>query len=361
MSSTRISYERDAPSTDDLNDRVSSPSARADSAPSDATVARREMIAHAQNMRDVLATIEQVAPTIASVLITGESGVGKEVIARKIHELSARKDAPFISVNCAAIPDNLLEAELFGHEAGAFTGALGAHMGRFEAANHGTILLDEISEMEPRLQAKLLRVLQERVVDRLGSTKSTQIDTRVLATTNRDLADEVRTGRFREDLFFRLDVVQIWVPPLRERRDDIIPLAEFFISHFCAANERAPKTLDQSAKELLLAQEWRGNVRALEHCMHRCVLLCPAPILSAENINPLIAALDHEGPHAKAERETAQDQPLAGRALAEIERDAIFQTLALAGGNKTRAAHMLGICPRTLRNKLAQYARNTAS
>jgi two-component system response regulator FlrC len=224
-------------------------------------------------MRAVLSLADQVAPSDASILITGESGAGKEVIARYVHQKSRRARAPFISVNCAAIPENLLESELFGHEKGAFTGALARRIGKFEEANGGTLLLDEISEMDTRLQAKLLRAIQEREIDRVGGTKPVKVDIRILATSNRDLAQAVKDGTFREDLLYRLNVVNLRLPPLRERPGDVLVLAEHFIKKYAAANGVPVRPLSPDARARLAVHRWPGNVRELENAMHRAVLL----------------------------------------------------------------------------------------
>ncbi|MCA6307081.1 MAG: sigma-54-dependent Fis family transcriptional regulator, partial [Phenylobacterium sp.] len=233
----------------------------------------RPMIAEDVAMRAVIAMAEQVAPSEASILITGESGSGKEIVARHVHQKSRRSGKPFISVNCAAIPENLLESELFGHEKGAFTGALARRIGKFEEANGGTLLLDEISEMDARLQAKLLRAIQEREIDRVGGSQPVKVDIRILATSNRDLAQAVREGAFREDLLYRLNVVNLRLPPLRERPGDVLPMAEFFIRKYAAANGVPAKALSAEAQRRLLAHRWPGNVRELENAMHRAVLL----------------------------------------------------------------------------------------
>jgi two-component system response regulator FlrC len=233
----------------------------------------RPMVVQDANMRAVLSLADQVAPSDASILITGESGAGKEVIARYVHQKSRRARAPFISVNCAAIPENLLESELFGHEKGAFTGALARRIGKFEEANGGTLLLDEISEMDTRLQAKLLRAIQEREIDRVGGTKPVKVDIRILATSNRDLAQSVKDGTFREDLLYRLNVVNLRLPPLRERPGDVLALAEHFIKKYAAANGVAVRPLSPDARARLTVHRWPGNVRELENAMHRAVLL----------------------------------------------------------------------------------------
>src|SRR5580704_8673311 len=233
----------------------------------------RPMVARDPAMQSVIAMADQVASSEASILITGESGVGKEVMARHLHLKSRRANRPFISVNCAAIPENLLESELFGHEKGAFTGAMGRRIGKFEEASGGTLLLDEISEMDSRLQAKLLRALQEREIDRVGGAKPVKVDIRVIATSNRDLAQAVKDGSFREDLFYRLNVVNLRLPPLRERPGDVTALADHFGKKYAKANGVAERPLSAVARQRLLTHSWPGNVRELENAMHRAVLL----------------------------------------------------------------------------------------
>ena len=310
-------------------------------------------------MTKVLALADQVAPSDASVLITGESGTGKELMARHIHKKSRRANAAFISVNCAAIPDNLLESELFGHEKGAFTGAVARRVGKFEEANGGTLLLDEISEMHPRLQAKLLRAVQEREIDRVGGSKPVPVDIRLLATSNRNLEDEVKSGQFREDLFFRLNVVNIRLPALRQRPADIEPLATHFVDKYAEANDLGSRRLSAEVLEQLSGHHWRGNVRELENSMHRAVLLSTGEeiagdvvLLSGEDFAPDDA--DRAAPTAPVAhgRTTAG---LVGRTVAEVERDLILQTLQHTLGNRTHAANILGISIRTLRNKLKAY------
>src|SRR5947207_1810379 len=237
----------------------------------------RPMVVRDPSMQAVITLADQVAASEASILITGESGVGKEVIARYLHQKSRRASRPFISVNCAAIPENLLESELFGHEKGAFTGAVARRIGKFEEANGGTLLLDEISEMDGRLQAKLLRAIQEREIDRVGGTKPVKVDIRILATSNRDLIQAVKEGVFREDLLYRLNVVNLRLPPLRERPGDVVALAEFFVRKYAAANGVPEKPLSGEAKRRLAAHRWSGNVRELENAMHRAVLLASGP------------------------------------------------------------------------------------
>lgn len=303
-------------------------------------------------MERVLQLAKQIAPSTAGVLITGESGTGKEVIAKYIHANSKRSAAPFVAVNCAAIPENLLESELFGYEKGAFTGAVARRIGKFEEADGGTLLLDEISEMDIRLQAKLLRVLQERQIDRIGGKKPVDVDVRILATSNRDMLQEVKNKTFREDLYFRLNVVNIAIPALRERKDDIIPLAEHFIKKYSEMNDIPVKPLSQRAAERLTGYGWRGNVRELENTIHRAVLLSTGAEISDD------AVMLTEEPRPD---ETAGGQPVSGgdgmvgRTVADVEKDLIISTLKHTLGNRTHAANILGISIRTLRNKLKQY------
>ncbi|TCZ57982.1 sigma-54-dependent transcriptional regulator [Roseicella aquatilis] len=297
-------------------------------------------------MLAVLRRAEQVAPSEASVLITGESGTGKEVVARHIHAHSRRADRPFVALNCAALPEGLLESELFGHEKGAFTGAIAARRGKFEQAAGGTLLLDEIAEMDAHLQAKLLRAIQEREIDRLGGTRPVRVDVRILAATNRDLLAETRAGRFREDLYFRLDVVRLRLPPLRERPRDILPLADHFARHFAASNGLPERPLSARARQALLSYPWPGNVRELENAMHRAVLLAEGGEIGPEAIE-LAAA-----PAAPA---AAGIETMVGRRMEEVERDLIIGTLSHCLGNRTRAAEILGISIRALRNKLQDY------
>jgi len=297
-------------------------------------------------MERVVKLAKQVAPSEASILITGESGTGKEVFARFVHENSKRKSKHFVAVNCAAIPENLLESELFGHEKGAFTGAVARRVGRFEEASGGTLLLDEISEMDPRLQAKLLRVIQEKEINRLGSQKSVKVDVRIIATSNRDLKAEVKKGTFREDLFFRLNVLNLALPALRDRKADIPVLADFFAKKYAEANGVPYRVVSDAARALLEKHSWPGNVRELENTMHRLVLLAEGPELGPET---LILTEDDDN-EAKASGES-----LVGRTVADVERVLIIDTLKHCVGNRTHAANILGISIRTLRNKLRQY------
>ncbi|MCJ2059350.1 sigma-54 dependent transcriptional regulator [Methylobacterium sp. J-048] len=309
------------------------------------------------SMERVVKLAEQVAPSEASVLITGESGTGKEVLARHVHLKSHRAGKPFVSVNCAAIPEALLESELFGHEKGAFTGAVARRIGRFEEANGGTLLLDEISEMDVRLQSKLLRALQERVIDRVGGTAPVRVDIRVLATSNRNLMDEVRKGTFREDLFYRLNVVSLKLPALRDRPADILELAAHFARKYAEVNGVPTRPLSAEARALVLKNPWRGNVRELENTLHRAVLLASGPEIGPDAIlSPDGEAIATEGPAGRAvQAAEAATRGLVGRTVAQVECDLILDTLDHCLGNRTHAAKILGISIRTLRNKLNEY------
>jgi len=321
----------------------------------------RPMIAEDPAMRAVIAMAEQVAPSEASILITGESGSGKEIVARHVHQKSRRNSKPFISVNCAAIPENLLESELFGHEKGAFTGALARRIGKFEEANGGTLLLDEISEMDTRLQAKLLRAIQEREIDRVGGSQPVRVDIRILATSNRDLVQAVRDGTFREDLLYRLNVVNLRLPPLRERPGDILPMAEFFIRKYAAANGLSPRILSAEARRRLLGHRWPGNVRELENAMHRAVLLASGDVIEEGAVRlpdgqPL-GPSDAGARAAQVAATTAEaiSRSFVGQTVAAMEQQLIIDTLEHCFGNRTHAANILGISIRTLRNKLKEY------
>ncbi|MGI8526275.1 MAG: sigma-54-dependent transcriptional regulator FlbD [Pseudolabrys sp.] len=321
----------------------------------------RDMIYRDESMAKLVKLAQQVATSDASVLITGESGTGKEVLARFVHTNSSRATKPFITVNCAAIPENLLESELFGHEKGSFTGALARRIGKFEEANGGTLLLDEISEMEVRLQVKLLRAIQERLIDRVGGTKPVAVDIRILATSNRVLIDAVREGKFREDLLFRLNVVNLKIPPLRERPADVVELAHYFMRKYAEANGLPQRILSSEAQRALTATRWPGNVRELENTIHRAVLLSSGPEIGVENIlAPDGARIGSDrGAGALGHAALAAEQVtrnLVGRTVAEVERDLILETLKHCLGNRTHAANILGISIRTLRNKLNEYA-----
>jgi DNA-binding NtrC family response regulator len=320
-------------------------------------------IAKDPSMQPLLQMVDRVGASDASILITGESGTGKEVMARYIHRKSRRATGNFVSVNCAAIPDNLLESELFGHEKGAFTGAVARRIGKFEEANSGTLLLDEISEMDIRLQAKLLRAIQEREIDRVGGTQPIKIDIRLIATSNRDLEEEVKAKRFREDLYFRLNVVNLHLPPLRNRVADILPLAEYFATKYAKANGLSDRKLSPAAAASLQAHHWRGNVRELENTMHRAVLLAQsnpieaeAIMLSGQSFAPDKPSAAEVAAQTALTRASAATGGLVGRTVADVERDLIIDTLSHCLGNRTHAANILGISIRTLRNKLKQYS-----
>jgi len=303
--------------------------------------------------KQILDFAARIAPSETNILITGESGTGKEVMANFIHHQSKRKDRPFISINCAAIPENLLESELFGHEKGSFTGAVARRVGKFEEASGGTLLLDEVTEMHPRLQAKLLRAVQERVIDRVGGTSPVHIDIRIIATSNRDMLEAVKAQEFREDLYFRLNVVNIHMPSLRERTDDIEPLSKHFVQKYCNLNMITQKKISPSALESLKAHSWPGNVRELENSIHRAVLMAEGETIIPEDIFGL------SGP-IRAEK--SESSPiLVGKKVAEVEKELILHTLDHCLGNRTHAANILGISIRTLRNKLKEYSTSGMS
>ena len=313
---------------------------------------------HALIFRDPVMTAivrraEQVAPSEASILLCGESGTGKEVLARHIHRRSRRAGGSFVALNCAAIPENLLESELFGHEKGAFSGAVARRVGKFEAADGGTLLLDEVSEMDVRLQAKLLRALQEREIDRLGGSAPVKVNVRILATTNRDLAAEVAKGTFREDLYFRLNVVAITVPPLRRRPDDVVALAEHFARRYAEVNGLPFRPISATAALRLSAHGWKGNVRELENTIHRAVLLAEGSEIGPEAIE-LPGGVSP--PTSSADGAPLGITGLVGRRMEDVERDLILETLGHTLGNRTHAATILGISIRALRNKLRDYA-----
>lgn len=310
------------------------------------------MIARDPVMRRTIQRADQVSISDASLMITGESGTGKEVLARYVHRKSRRAKGPFIALNCAAIPETLLESELFGHEKGAFSGAVARRIGKFEAANGGTLLLDEISEMDIRLQAKLLRALQEREVDRVGGTHPVKIDVRIIATTNRNLHEEIKVGRFREDLYFRLSVVNITIPPLRERPGDIPLLAAHFALRYAELNGLPRRPLAATAIEKLRHSRWPGNIRELENTIHRAVLLSDGHQIESDAIE-----ISHPDPEFLEVPVPAV--PLAsmeGRSVHDVEREHILRTLRSCFGNRTHAATILGISIRALRNKLNEYA-----
>jgi two-component system, NtrC family, response regulator HydG len=309
------------------------------------------IIAASPNMKILLETLAMVAPSDATVLIMGESGTGKEVVANAIHHNSPRAGEPFIKVACAALPETLLESELFGHEKGAFTGAVARREGRFQLAHRGTIFLDEVGEMGPAIQTKLLRVLQEKEFEPLGSVRTIKVDIRVIAATNRDLEKDVTEGRFREDLFYRLNVVPLTLPPLRERREDIPLLADHFLALYREKNRKPLRSISGKALDLLVRYDWPGNIRELENCIERAVILSRDEVLVPADLPPQIRMLSRE------EGKDALAIP-AGMSIEEVERALIVKTLDETGGNRTRASEILGINRRTLQNKLKQYGLN---
>jgi DNA-binding NtrC family response regulator len=304
-----------------------------------------EVITQSSKMQHVLRIAKKVAPSNATVLIQGESGTGKEVLAGFIHQHSLLKENPYVAVNCASLPENLAESELFGHEKGAFTGAVSRKMGKFELANRGTIVLDEISEMPLPTQAKLLRIIQERVLDRVGGTKPVPIQVRVIAISNVDLKKAVQEGRFREDLFFRINVIPLEIPPLRDRKEDIPLLANHFLKKYERENGKQGMTLADAALAALMKLDWAGNVRELENTIYRAVLLSEGQVIPADN---LVLTED------RVENDDV-DSIGVGLSVREMERKLIFATLDQLNHNRTHAAEMLGISIRTLRNKLKEY------
>ena len=314
------------------------------------------LVAEDPAARQVMLLAARVARSDATVLLTGESGTGKEVFARYIHEQSARAGGPFVAINCAAIPDSLLEATLFGYEKGAYTGAQAAQAGKFEQANGGTLLLDEISEMPLGLQAKLLRVLQEREVERVGGKRATPLDIRILATSNRDMSEEVRRGRFREDLFYRLNVFPLRIPALRERPGDLLPLARHFLALFGGREGRKPY-LSPEATAKIAAHPWPGNARELENAMQRALILAPGNEILAEHLLLAADALPPplRAPAAELSSRTAPEGGENAANMRDLERQHILDTLLKVNGSRKKAVEILGISERTLRYKLAQY------
>ena len=334
------------------------------------------IIGQSQAMRRVMALIEQAAPSSASVIIQGDSGTGKEIVARTIHEYSPRRGGPYVAINCAALPEGLLESELFGHERGAFTGADQRRAGCFELANGGTLLLDEITEMKPELQAKLLRVIEDRKLRRVGGASDIALNVRVLAATNRDVGASIRQGRLREDLYYRLNVFTIVLPRLEERLDDLPVLVDHFVREFARTNSKPVTGVDNACLEALKTRRWPGNARELRNVIERAVIVSTGPLIGVADLPtegalssaPPPPASDLGAPYTPNPSEPApaqQRQPSAadarapglpvGQPLREVERQLILKTLEMAGGNRVRAAEILGISPKTLYNKLGRY------
>lgn len=320
------------------------------SSPSKEERGGHEIITQDSDFSQVLQRASHAASSTATILIEAESGTGKELLARMIHRRSPRAAGPFVAVNCAALPENLLESELFGFEKGSFTGAGTSKPGKFEMADHGTLLLDEIGEMAPILQAKLLRVLQEREVDRVGGKEPIKIDVRVIATTNRDLASLVSAGAFREDLFYRLNVIRLTIPPLRRRAGDIPLLADFFCKRYAKESGKDGIGCSSAALERLCLHHWPGNVRELENTVQRAIALCVGNAIEEEDLFLSQISASEEKPAA-----IPPDPPGAGTSMREMERQLISKTLESTGGNRTHAAKILGISLRTLRNKLNEF------
>jgi transcriptional regulator with GAF, ATPase, and Fis domain len=310
-----------------------------------------QIIGRSPLLRDVLTRAAKVARTETTVLITGESGTGKELVARAIHYASPRADGPFVAVNCAALPDTLLESELFGHERGAFTGADRQKPGRFELAAHGTLFLDEIGELSAAVQVKLLRVLQEREFQRVGGTATLKADVRLIAATNRDLTAEMAAGRFRSDLFYRLSVFNVHLPPLRERGDDVLLLADSFIRSLAAKMGKGDVTLSRDARELLRRHAWPGNIRELQNAVERALITCEGTLVTAAHL--AIPLPSEQGP---SPGQPERPRPAAGSmALQDMERKAIIDALQRTHGHKARAAHLLGLTRFQLYSRLKRY------
>ena len=305
----------------------------------------KSIIGNSRNLREIFDTINKAAPTKASILITGESGVGKELVADAIHDLSTRKEKPIVKVHCAALSASLLESELFGHEKGAFTGAVSQRKGRFELASGGTLFLDEIGEIDQNIQIKLLRVLQEKNFERVGGEKTIDADVRIIAATNKDLKAEIEKGNFREDLFFRLNVVNIHVPPLRERKDDIPLLAASFLKEFAKENGKSVDNINEKARARLYAYDWPGNIRELRNCIESAVVMCQSNIITVDDLPPAFRSISDEG----------RINIKLGANMEECEKIIIQETLSYCKGNKSKAADMLSIGRKTLLRKLAEY------
>jgi two-component system NtrC family response regulator/two-component system response regulator HydG len=310
------------------------------------------IVGDSAELQAVFDVVKRAAPTRATVLILGDSGTGKELIAQAIHEESPRAGKPFVKVNCAALSETLLESELFGHEKGSFTGAVGRREGRFELANEGTLFLDEIGDITPALQVKLLRVLQQREFERVGGTSTIKVDVRVVAATNKDLSAEVKTGRFREDLFYRLNVVTVTLPPLRKRKSDVPQLVAHFIDKYNALHGKLVKGLAPGTLNALLSYDWPGNVRELGNVVERAVVLARASELTSDDLPPTL-----RGPRP---RDRSPDSLIPGATLYEIEREAILRTLEMVDGSTSRAADLLGISVRKIQYRLKEYAQQDA-
>ena len=304
------------------------------------------IIGNSPKMKELFETLSMVTPTDATVLLLGESGTGKEIVANSIHQNSPRRENPYIKVNCAALPETLLESELFGHEKGAFTGAIYKKRGRFELADGGTIFLDEIGEMSIPTQTKILRVLQEREFEAVGGTRTIQVNVRIITATNKDLEEEVKKRKFREDLYYRLNVVPITVPPLRDRKEDIPILAEYFLCKYNEKNKRSIKGFEPGVIDALIRYTWPGNVRELENIVERTVIMCRGEMISLNDLPSAIGG---------SKQEEERSEIIMGHTLRDTEREVIRRTLEKTGGNRTRAATILGITRKTLQNKIKEY------
>lgn len=311
------------------------------------------VVAESPVMQKVLTEVEKIADSEANIFITGESGTGKEVIAGLIHRLSKRRDNPYIRVNCAAVPETLVESEFFGHEKGSFTGATASHKGRFELANKGTLLLDEVSEVPLHLQAKFLRAIQEKEFERVGGVKTVKVDVRFISTSNRTMQEAIDNKEFREDLFYRLNVLPVFLPSLRDRKEDIIPLANHFLTHFCLENHKKKKTLSQSAKDKLENYRWPGNIRELANVIERAVVMDFDNQIEAEHLY-IDGALD-----APPSQEDKSVNIKLGTRLEEVEKEFILKTLRKNEDNRGKTAEELGITTQRLRNRLKEYGKNS--
>ncbi len=307
------------------------------------------IISQSPRMQEVLSIASRAAESNASILITGENGTGKEVLAKAIHYISQRKDGPFIAVNIPALSENLLESELFGHEKGSFTGAERLRKGRFEIASRGTIFLDEIGDIPPSMQVKLLRVLQEREIERVGGTEKIPVDVRIISATNRNLEQKIRESTFREDLFYRLNIVTICIPPIRDRKEDILPLIEFFIEKFARQNDKSGMEISKEAVDSLLKYNFPGNVRELENIIERSVVLSRGSLISLNDLPMNVRGFREETSAEQREQETMNDK------IEALERSMIYDALAKMNGNQTQAGKMLGITERNLRYKMKKY------